>query len=69
MKIRYLLRNSGTLATNYVDASSVTDWDKVVAVRVKLRLETAENISTAGTQPITRFVSFTTSIRNREVVQ
>jgi len=69
MEISYLLRNSGALATDYVGASSVTDWDKVVAVRVKLWLKTAENISTSGTQPITRIVSFTTSIRNREEVQ
>ena len=73
MQIQYLTRNGNNLANSYVDATSITDWGNsatnlVVAARATLSLQTGENVSTAGSR-ITRTLSFTTSVRNREVVQ
>ncbi len=73
MQIQYLTRNGNTLANSYVGASGISDWTNgatnlVVAARVTLTLQTGENVSTTQGN-IQRTVSFTTSIRNREVVQ
>ena len=68
MQIQYLAKNGNSLASNYVDASSVSDWSLIVAVRPTLSLQTKDNVGTTGSR-ITRTLSFTTSIRNREEVQ
>ncbi len=73
MQIQYLTRNGTTPANGYVDASSITDWTNsavnlVTAARVTLSLQTLEGVG-VGRSNITRTLSLTSSIRNREVVQ
>lgn len=73
LQIDYLTRNGTTLASSYVAASGVSDWSDsatnlVVAARVTLTLQTLDAIGT-DQQAVTRLVSFTSSLRNREQVQ
>lgn len=52
--------------TDYVGAATVTDWSRVLAVRVDLRFEGADSgVSTRGTsQRLLRDVGFTLNLRN-----
>jgi type IV pilus assembly protein PilW len=44
LQIKYLIPGN----TDYVDARSVTDWTKVVAVRLEFTLQSLENVATGG---------------------
>jgi len=53
-------------ATDYVDATAVTDWSAIVGMRVALTLQSADN--TVATSPggrLQRPLAFTLSLRNR----
>ncbi len=67
LQIQYLTRNaSGDLATDYVNASSVADWTKVVAVRLTFILESLENVAVgASPSPLTRTWNTVVTLRNR----
>ncbi len=60
MQITYL----ETGGSNFVSATSVTNWANVTAVKVNLTLVSENNITTNNT-PLTRTVTSTTTIRNR----
>lgn len=63
LQLEYL--RSGTAA--YTDASGVTDWGDVVAVRVTLTMQgTQTGVSLQAGGRLTRPVSFTLSVRNRQ---
>jgi type IV pilus assembly protein PilW len=65
LQIQYLTQNAtGTLATDYVDATCVTDWARVVAARIAFKLQTAEAVGTNG-QPIELEWKSVVSLRNR----
>jgi type IV pilus assembly protein PilW len=65
LQIRYLTRDAaGNLATDYVDASSVTDWTKVVAVRLEFTLQSLENVATGG-GALQRTWNTVVTLRNR----
>ncbi len=69
MRIQYLLGDASgaPAATTYVDATSITDWTKVIAVRVTLTLATQDSVGTTGSAAaaVTRTVPFTVAIRRR----
>jgi type IV pilus assembly protein PilW len=69
MQIQYLLGDSSGVptATSYVDASSVSDWPLVIAVRVTLTLRTQDKVGVANgaSTYITHTVPFTVAIRRR----
>jgi type IV pilus assembly protein PilW len=65
LQIRYLTRDAaGNLATDYVGASSVTDWTKVVAVRLEFTLQSLENVATGG-GALQRTWNTVVTLRNR----
>jgi type IV pilus assembly protein PilW len=65
LQIQYLARDDdGNLATDYVDASSVTDWTKVFAVRLEFTLQPLENVATGG-GALQRTWSTVVTLRNR----
>ncbi len=71
MQLDYLLRNeaTGVLETDWVAADLVTDWtagaaSQVVAVRLRLTLETQGNVGTSQ-QPIQRQLIHVVNLRNR----
>lgn len=74
LQITYLTRDgtTGTLATDWVAASTITDWAdenataQVVAVRMDLTLQTIDNVSTSQT-PIQRHLVHVVGLRNRDV--
>ena len=73
MDIAYLLRTeaTGALDSNWVDASSITDWTptaakQVVAVRMKLTLETLAKVGT-NQQKLERQLIHVVSLRNRSL--
>lgn len=75
LQIEYLYKDcSGTLAANYVPASSIpatycpsgtTDWTKVVAARITLALESLEKVGTGG-QALNRTWTTVVTLRNRQ---
>lgn len=62
LQLRYLV-GSGNTAT-YVDASVVTNWSNVSAVRVRLTLTGTVAVGTDGA-PLTRWMQHTIALRNR----
>ena len=73
LQITYLTRDgtTGVLASDWVAATSVTNWPddnitaQVVAVRIDLTLQTADNVSTSQT-PIKRHLIHVVGLRNRD---
>lgn len=61
MQILYL--QSGT--SKFVSAAGITDWSKVSAVRVTLRMESTDPRAGTDAKPLTRTFTSTTTIRNR----
>lgn len=51
--------------TNFVTASSVTNWSIVDAVQVTLTLESVDKRAGINVQPVTRTFTATTTVRNR----
>ncbi len=63
MQVTYL--SSG--AALYVDASAITDWSKVVGLRLALMLNSVQaGVSTSADTRMTRPMTFTLSLRNRQ---
>lgn len=60
MEISYLQAGG----TGYVDASAVSDWKNVKAVRVRLTVQSAENVGVGGNR-ISRVVTNNIALRNR----
>ena len=62
MQLSYLQNGNA----NYVDATAVTDWTSIAAVRVDLTVESDEDrIGTSASSPrLTRTVSYTANLRN-----
>ena len=69
MQIQYLVGDAtgAPAATSYVDAANVTDWTKVIAVRVTLSLATQDRVGTTGSANtvVTHTVPLTVGIRRR----
>lgn len=69
MQIQYLLGDAtgAPVATSYVDAASVTDWKKVIAVRIILTLATQDSVGTTGNAntTVSRTVPITVGIKRR----
>lgn len=69
MQIQYLLGDAtgAPAATAYVDAASVTDWTKVIAVRITLTLATQDSVGTTGSAntTVSRTVPITVGIKRR----
>lgn len=65
MKLHFLEEINGVLATNYVAASAVSNWNAVVAVRIELEL------TSTGPQNsnFKRKVSHTVRLRNIRAAQ
>lgn len=65
LQLQYLTRDaSGALDTQYRDATTVSDWTRVVAARLELTTRTAENVGTDGT-PLERKWYAVVNLRNR----
>ena len=65
LQLQYLMRDaSGVLDTQYRDATAVTDWSRVVAVRLELTTRTGENVGTTGA-PLERKWYAVVTLRNR----
>jgi type IV pilus assembly protein PilW len=69
MQIQYLLGDAtgAPAATAYVDAASVTDWTKVIAVRITLTLATQDSVGSTGSAnaSVSRNVPITVGIKRR----
>ena len=69
MQIQYLVGDAtgAPAATAYVDAASVTDWTKVIAVRITLTLATQDSVGTTGSAnaSVSRTVPITVGIKRR----
>ena len=73
LQITYLTRDgtTGALASNWVDATAVTDWvddnttAQVVAVKLNLTLQTTDKVSATQT-PIQRHLIHVVALRNRD---
>lgn len=58
--------DDGCSVDNYVDADAVTNWNRVVSVRVELSMRTTETgVSTGGDGRIRRTFTTTIAVRNR----
>ena len=74
LQITYLTRSgtNGNLATNWVSASSITDWAddnptaQVVAVKLDLTLQTVDKVSTSQAL-IQRHLIYVAALRNRDI--
>jgi type IV pilus assembly protein PilW len=74
LQVSYLTRDgvTGTLATDWVAATSITDWSdnnptaQVVAARLDLTLQTVDSVSTTQA-PIQRHLIHVVGLRNRDV--
>jgi len=67
MQLQYLVRDvSANLASDYVDATAITDWTLVVAARVVFNIDTLESVGTDGNM-ITRTWNTAVMLRNREL--
>jgi type IV pilus assembly protein PilW len=65
LQITYLqLDAAGALPADYVDASAVTEWSDVTAMRVTLTLQSLQNVGTDGA-PLERQMTYVVSLRNR----
>ena len=66
LQIQYLVKDAnGNLPTSYIDADSVTNWSRVIALRVVFTLQSSESIGT-DSQPIIRTWNTVISLRNRQ---
>ena len=69
MQVDYLLREGGTLKSDYVVSTLVTpDKNEVVAMRIALTVNSA-NIAGTNAKPIERKFVHIISLRNQEIVQ
>ncbi len=67
LQIQYLAKDaSGILPTSYVDADSVTNWSRVIAIRVVFTLQSLDSPGTDST-PLTRTWNTVISLRNRQL--
>ncbi|WP_217126715.1 PilW family protein [Hydrogenophilus thiooxidans] len=65
LQLQYLTRDaSGALDTQYRDATAVSDWRRVVAVRLELTTRSSENVATTGA-PLERKWYAVVTLRNR----
>jgi type IV pilus assembly protein PilW len=65
LQLTYLqLDAAGAPAADYVDASAVTAWEDVSAVRVTLTLQSLQNVGTDGA-PLQRQMTHVVTLRNR----
>lgn len=65
LQIQYLAKDaSGNLPVSYVDATSITNWTRVVAVRMVFTLQSLENVGTGNTA-LTRTWNTVITLRNR----
>lgn len=64
LEIQYLEESGGVLGTSYVDATSVVDWTRVVAVRLNPVYVTAETVGTDN-NVIDQTLPFVVTLRNR----
>lgn len=55
---------TGALPTDYVDATAVTAWSDVSAVRITLTLQSLQNVGTDGA-PLQRQMTHVATLRNR----
>lgn len=62
MTLTYL---NPTTSSAFVDASLITDWSGVTAVRAQLTLQSTFNRATTDAKPVVRQYAFTTTLRNR----
>lgn len=60
MQLQYLLAG----ANQYVDAGAGLDWGKVIAVRIVLTVQSADDVGTDG-EPLQRTVEHVVTLRNR----
>lgn len=60
MRLVFIQENS----TNYVAPAAVTDWGRVISVRIELDVESFENVAEGG-QPLRRTVEHFVNLRNR----
>ena len=69
MQIRYLTGEApgSPAATGYVSADGITDWTRVVAARLTLRLATQDSVGSTGSANtvVTHDVPFTVGIKRR----
>ncbi|PPD30706.1 MAG: pilus assembly protein PilW [Methylomonas sp.] len=67
MQAQYLSKDaSGNLPDSYVDADSITDWTRVVAVRIIFTLASLETVGT-GNAALTRSWNMVVTLRNRQL--
>ena len=67
LQIQYLAKDaSGNLPVSYVDASSITDWSRVVAVRMVFTLQSLESVG-IDANPLTRTWNAVFTLRNRQL--
>ncbi|MBO9856345.1 PilW family protein [Xanthomonas sp. A1809] len=65
LEIEYLTASGGALAdATYVNASGVSNWGSVLAVRLSITVRSPDSVGTDG-QPLTRTMTSVVSIRNR----
>lgn len=65
LQMTYLQLNAaGALPTDYVDATAVTAWTDVTAVRITLTLQSLQNVGTDGA-PLQRQMTHVVTLRNR----
>lgn len=59
--------NDDGVPNRYVGASDVTDWGKVIAVRVQITVDSVDAVSSEGNGRITQTFTQTIKIRNRGI--
>lgn len=65
IELEYLTAAGGALAdATYVNASAITNWANVLAVRLSITVRSPDSVGSDG-QPLTRTVTSVISIRNR----
>lgn len=64
LQMTYLQANAGVLPTDYVDATAITDWAGVSAMRVTLTLQSLQSVGTDGA-PLQRQMTYVVTLRNR----
>lgn len=73
LRFQFLTRNGATVAADYADTASITDWENeapnlVTAVRIEMTVRAVENVGTGG-DPVERAFFYIVSLRHRENVQ
>lgn len=65
LQMTYLqVDGAGVLPTDYVDATAITTWTNVSAMRVTLTLQSLQSVGTNGV-PLQRQMTYVVSLRNR----